>query len=94
MSGGVNLEVKCEILASGKRQGEQATSDKRQATRLGRGHWPTRKEERQAGKRHYRGKEKAPRGFLGALVGALDYLPLPARADKTRRRVKSKHKPR
>jgi hypothetical protein len=39
-------------------------------------------------------KEKAPRGFLGALVGALDYLPLPARAERMRRRVKSKHKPR
>jgi hypothetical protein len=44
--------------------------------------------------RHYRGKEKAPRGFLGALMGALDYLPLPARADRTSNRVKSKHKPR
>jgi hypothetical protein len=46
----------------GKRQGGQVT-------RLGRGHWPIGKEERQSGCWHYRGKEKAPRGFLGALMG-------------------------
>lgn len=49
--------VKSWWAASGKGNKRPVTSDQ------------TRKEERQAGCWHYRGKEKAPRGFLGALVG-------------------------
>ena len=52
----------------------------------------TRKEKTGVGCRYYRGKEKAPRGFLGACGGFLGQLP--ARADRMRSKVKRRQSPR
>lgn len=72
-----------------------AKGDKRQAARkegdLRLRGWPTRKDKRGG----TLWATKNPVGLnLRGLVWALDYLPLPARAERIRSKVKSKHKPR
>ena len=53
-----------------KRQGEQATSDKRPVTRLGRGHWPTSKDKRDGRGVGTIGAKENPAGVnLRGLVG-------------------------